>query len=298
MPRPTMDVNGEEYQEILRQRELYKIYKSDYPLMKRVLEVIERLEKKNMHEYTLDDEDDLAAARAAVDWVIKKYNPDQPRVPAGNTGGGRWTSGGGGGMSNVMLPRPRPVGLGQNPARPRMTQTELDYFNRNAPEGLPAEQLEIAPGYDYPRWYVEGAVKPTISPLDFIGVPGKPLAGLVGTEAIEAYNTYRLRGYLSEARQIPKDVYEVIGRPKSLTESQSRALKSFLRKRSKYKEGVEVVHYSDGRVIFTVKQPAANIPNSYAVWEEQVDMSGKTIRMNKTVVGPEGELVHIKNYKK
>lgn len=27
----------------------------------------------------------------------RKYNPDQPRVPAGNTGGGQWTSGGGGG---------------------------------------------------------------------------------------------------------------------------------------------------------------------------------------------------------
>lgn len=29
--------------------------------------------------------------------LARKYNPDQPRVPAGNTGGGQWTSGGGGG---------------------------------------------------------------------------------------------------------------------------------------------------------------------------------------------------------
>jgi hypothetical protein len=28
-----------------------------------------------------------------------KYAPDQPRVPAGNSGGGRWTDGGGGGQS-------------------------------------------------------------------------------------------------------------------------------------------------------------------------------------------------------
>jgi len=28
--------------------------------------------------------------------LARKYNPDQPRVPAGNTGGGQWTSGGGG----------------------------------------------------------------------------------------------------------------------------------------------------------------------------------------------------------
>lgn len=29
--------------------------------------------------------------------LARKYNPDQPRVPAGNAGGGQWTSGGGGG---------------------------------------------------------------------------------------------------------------------------------------------------------------------------------------------------------
>lgn len=29
--------------------------------------------------------------------LARKYNPDQPRVPAGNEGGGQWTSGGGGG---------------------------------------------------------------------------------------------------------------------------------------------------------------------------------------------------------
>lgn len=29
--------------------------------------------------------------------LLRKYSPDQPRVPAGNSGGGQWTSGGGGG---------------------------------------------------------------------------------------------------------------------------------------------------------------------------------------------------------
>lgn len=29
--------------------------------------------------------------------LVRKYNPDQPRVPAGNADGGQWTSGGGGG---------------------------------------------------------------------------------------------------------------------------------------------------------------------------------------------------------
>jgi len=36
---------------------------------------------------------DIAAGKYA-----HKYNPDQPRVPAGSSGGGQWTSGGGGGL--------------------------------------------------------------------------------------------------------------------------------------------------------------------------------------------------------
>ncbi len=31
--------------------------------------------------------------------MLAKYSPSQPRVPAGNPGGGQWTSGGGGGVS-------------------------------------------------------------------------------------------------------------------------------------------------------------------------------------------------------
>jgi len=34
----------------------------------------------------------------------RKYNPDQPRVPAGGPGGGQWTSGGGGGVSPAGNP--------------------------------------------------------------------------------------------------------------------------------------------------------------------------------------------------
>ncbi len=38
------------------------------------------------------------------DLLRRKYNPSQPRVPAGSSGGGQWTSGAGGGSS----PRPMP----------------------------------------------------------------------------------------------------------------------------------------------------------------------------------------------
>lgn len=44
---------------------------------------IDRLDKKLDHVLSLFD----------------KYSPDQPRVPKGSPGGGRWTSGGGGGES-------------------------------------------------------------------------------------------------------------------------------------------------------------------------------------------------------
>ncbi|PZU92758.1 MAG: hypothetical protein DI527_08815 [Chelatococcus sp.] len=47
--------------------------------------------------------DEVALIRR--DRLLRKYNPDQPRVPAGNSGGGRWTSGsGGGGSSGVSDP--------------------------------------------------------------------------------------------------------------------------------------------------------------------------------------------------
>jgi hypothetical protein len=37
----------------------------------------------------------------AVEALVKAYNPDEPRIPAGNTGGGRWTSDDTGGPSRT-----------------------------------------------------------------------------------------------------------------------------------------------------------------------------------------------------
>jgi hypothetical protein len=112
-----------------------------------------------------------------------------------------------------------------------------------------------------------------------------------------AYNAYRLQRYLAEARQIPKDVKVVSRGVDNLTIGQQKTLKGFSRSRSKYKNDIEVINYSDGRAIFSVKQPAKNIPDSSAVWEQQVDAVGKTIRLNKTSVGPDGELIHIRPYR-
>jgi hypothetical protein len=42
----------------------------------------------------------------------KQYNPNQPRVPAGNSDGGQWTSGGGGPRSEYAQLRPRRLPVG------------------------------------------------------------------------------------------------------------------------------------------------------------------------------------------
>jgi len=42
---------------------------------------------------------ELAALRVWL--LLRKYSPDQPRVPAGQTGGGQWTSGDGGGDATI-----------------------------------------------------------------------------------------------------------------------------------------------------------------------------------------------------
>lgn len=46
------------------------------------------------------------------DRLLRKYNPDQPRVPAGNSGGGRWTSGSGGGGGSSGAGEPSLPGFG------------------------------------------------------------------------------------------------------------------------------------------------------------------------------------------
>ena len=207
-----------------------------------------------------------------------KYNPNQPRVPRGNSDGGQWTDGAGGGGTartkpSTQLPRRKPASLGK-----------------------PPHPHADSPYYDPVTGIYDPPINPTWSPLDFIGAPAKPIVGAIGNSGRAAYNAYRLRRYLDDARQIPKGVKEVSKGTKDLTSGQQKTLKEFKRARSKHKKDIEVINYSDGRAVFTVKQPAKNIPGSYTVWEKQVDATGKTIRHNKTTVGPRGELIHTKPY--
>jgi hypothetical protein len=55
----------------------------------------------------------LAEVKYDLAWrrIIRKYSPDQPRVPAGNPDGGRWTDGGGSGATK------QPAAMTTQPAR-------------------------------------------------------------------------------------------------------------------------------------------------------------------------------------
>jgi len=61
----------------------------------------------------------------------KRYNPDQPRVPAGQTGGGRWTSGGDAGGTPVESKGPSAVAsyLGKKPEYTEFAVLPKDEFD-------------------------------------------------------------------------------------------------------------------------------------------------------------------------
>lgn len=74
--------------------------------------------------------------------MLTKYSPYQPRVPAGSSDGGQWTSGGGGSTLNASEPTPDQVVSGSQLAYPDGTPV----INPNT--GLPYPKPE---GLDIPR---------------------------------------------------------------------------------------------------------------------------------------------------
>ncbi|MFN7113512.1 MAG: hypothetical protein ACK4PK_04050 [Alphaproteobacteria bacterium] len=113
----------------------------------------------------------------------QKYDPHQPRVPAGQSGGGQWTDArgtdaGGTDSGGVTLPRRKPMSAIAKPH----PHADSPYYN-------PATGI-----YDPP-------LKPTWSPLDFIGLPAKPAAGAVGGSAQAAYNAVRAAAVRREGIQ-------------------------------------------------------------------------------------------------
>jgi len=51
----------------------------------------------------------------------------------------------------------------------------------------------------------------------------------------------------------------------------------------------------NGGIAVQATSPAANIPGSKAVYEKQINSSGKTIQVTKTTYAPDGKIVHVKD---
>ena len=119
------------------------------------------------------------------------------------------------------------------------------------------------------------------------------MAGAVGAVA-SARSAVRVGGYLNEARRIPKGVREIGKGGNRLTVEQRASLERFKGKNTKVKNEIEITSFSDGRVVYSVKVPARDIPGSYRIYEKYVDAAGKKIGANAITIGPKGELVHVK----
>src|ERR1700722_11881833 len=91
---------GPDEDELLRQR------RTEIAAIRRDLDVLVRGVRKLAEELP-------ALAMAELQSELKKYSPDQPRVPAGNSEGGRWTSGSNAG-SDTPIPRTRYAALDTN----------------------------------------------------------------------------------------------------------------------------------------------------------------------------------------
>lgn len=246
------------------------------------------------------------------------FDPAQPRAPAGQSDGGQWTDtgGGSGGAAVTPLPRRSPGQLRRKPAmltapRPRRKPSRFSRevierarrINRHAPPGLPPEELEIVPGFDLPRWVLSGAVSRVGSPISDAAllVPAaralRPVASAFEAGMAAARHSFAVPKYLRDARRIPKGVVEKKPGEGFLTAEQSQKLKAFKKRHTKHKPAIQVLYYSDGSAIFSVKQPAGKITGSYAIYERRVSATGENIGLKyKVTVGPKGEFIHAKPY--
>lgn len=100
MRLPITDINGEEYQKILCAREMYYRYGPRYAEVIWAEDTLMRLEARDVWlGYDAKDRKDFVRVKEILSRVHKfdeKYNPRQPRVPAGHSDGGQWTDSGGG----------------------------------------------------------------------------------------------------------------------------------------------------------------------------------------------------------
>lgn len=80
----------------------------------------------------------------------------------------------------------------------------------------------------------------------------------------------------------------------NLSAAQSANLKRFEGKLPANATATRIHDLPNGGRAFQADSAAQNIPGSFAQYEKQVDVSGKTMQVTKTTYGPNGEIIHVK----
>lgn len=114
---------------------------------------------------TLLNAEASSARKQAQHWrdLRLKYDPQQPRVPAGRSNGGEWTDGGGGGTGRVSAPLPRRNPLQRSRRADnwwdngRNRNTAPDQPPRNLPDGLRDSLKPLYPKPPAGRYFAEQA---------------------------------------------------------------------------------------------------------------------------------------------
>lgn len=197
------------------------------------------------------------------------YNSNQPRVPAGQTTGGQWTSVGGGRFGGGI----------RKPSRNPLLRVISD-----------DDEEEVSPYTTHPynpmrRDNYAAPIKPTSRNLGFSEAE-------LGVETIRQ-RRIETEKYIEQSRKVPRNITRVADGEEGLTQAQKESLNRYKSKGKDFKNP-QILNYSDGSAIYRVESPARNIPNSYAVYEKHVDIDGRKIKLNKIVIGPDGEVIHLK----
>ena len=78
-----------------------------------------------------------------------------------------------------------------------------------------------------------------------------------------------------------------------LSSAQLRSFKRFNKKLPKNAHNIKIRRLPNGSKAFQADSPAANIPNSFARYEKQIDKNGKILQYTKTTINGKGNIVHI-----
>ena len=167
---------GPDQDELLRQR------RAEIVAIRRELEALPG-------EIRKAGEECLALAKAELRAALKKYSPDQPRVPAGNSGGGRWTKDDdGNGSSSDFSGAARDLSDAPTRYAARETGTLIDATEAPKPRVLyaqdaPIDSMDLATAPPA-KYHVIGADEiPADSPkhpVQFVDSSGQPVLDAQG----------------------------------------------------------------------------------------------------------------------